>query len=118
MLLDHGIDSFTAVLNNLILQRILRCGNNFHGMLAMVVSTMPFYFAVIEQYYTGELVLQVVNGVDDGSIVYIMVCFATAYYGAGIWEKQYSIFGSEPINACHILMYGLLIALTLVTIDK
>lgn len=48
MLLDHGIDSFTAVLNNLILQRILRSGNNVHGMLAMIVSTMPFYFAVIE----------------------------------------------------------------------
>lgn len=51
----------------------------------MLVSTMPFYFAMLEQYYSGELVLQVVNGVDDGSIAYIAICFFTAIKGFEYW---------------------------------
>ncbi len=118
MLLDHGIDSVTAVINNLILQRVLMVGNNIYGMMAMIVSTMPFYFAVLEQYYTGELILQVVNGVDDGSIAYILMCFATAYYGSDIWKGEFSLFGAEPKRGSHYVIYFLLIALSLCTIDK
>lgn len=118
MLLDHGIDSVTAVINNLILQRVLISGNNIYGMMAMIVSTMPFYFAVIEQYYTGELILQVVNGVDDGSIAYILMCFATAYYGADMWKTEYSVFGYAPMRGSHIIIYILLVALSICSLDK
>lgn len=54
-------------------------------MIGMICSTMPFYFATLEQYYTGELILQVVNGVDDGSLVYIFACFLTAYIGSDFY---------------------------------
>jgi len=48
----------------------------------MVSTTLPFYYAVLEQYYTGELILQAINGIDEGSFVYIFMCFIAAYYGA------------------------------------
>lgn len=57
MLLDHGMDSVTAVINNFILQRVLQIDNCYMNLFGLLVSTMPFYFAVLEQYYTGELVL-------------------------------------------------------------
>lgn len=117
MLLDHGIDSVTAVINNFILQRVLMSGNNINGMFAMIISTMPFYFAVIEQYYTGELILQVVNGVDDGSIAYIAMCFATAYFGANTWIQEVELFGSKH-TITQVVIYILMVALSLCTLDK
>jgi ethanolaminephosphotransferase len=57
MLLDHGLDSVTAVINNFILQRVMQMGNGPYNMWGLIVSTMPFYLAMLEQYYTGELVL-------------------------------------------------------------
>jgi len=47
----------------------------------MISATMPFYYAILEQYYTGELILPEINGIDDGSILYIAMCFASGYYG-------------------------------------
>ena len=60
-------------------------GDQYFCLIGMLCSTMPFYFATLEQFYTGELILQVVNGVDDGSLVYIGVCFMTAYFGNEIY---------------------------------
>ena len=62
----------------------------------MTASTLPFYYATLEQYYTGELILQVVNGIDDGSFVYIFVCFAAGYYGPKeLFLSKITVFGYE-----------------------
>ena len=82
----------------------------------MLVSTMPFYFAMLEQYYTGELILQVVNGVDDGSLGYILLCFAAAYLGADYWKVEYEIYGQQ-LRLCHIIIYILFAILTVFTLD-
>ncbi len=55
-------------------------------MGGLLVTTMPFYFAMVEQYYTGDLILQKFNAVDDGSIIYIALCLITAYYGTEYWS--------------------------------
>lgn len=59
----------------------------------MVFSTIPFYFATLEQYYTGEIVLQIINGVDDGSIVYCAMALLAAYYGCiPLFATKYTIW--------------------------
>jgi ethanolaminephosphotransferase len=79
MLFDHGIDAITAFINPFILARLLSLGNA-DMVTGMLITTIPFYHGTLEQYYTGELILQTVNGADDGSIVYIAFCFYTAYH--------------------------------------
>lgn len=116
MLLDHGMDSVTAVINNFILQRVLQVGNCYYNLFCMLVSTMPFYFAMIEQYYTGMLTLEVVNGVDDGSIGYILMCISAGYYGCSIYADEYSLFGYPPMRCSHILINILFAAMTVCTI--
>ena len=81
MLIDHGMDSITAVINTMLIQVMLQVGNNFLCVFSMIAATQPFYFAIMEQYYTGELVLPEVNGIDEGSFVYILMCFMAGYYG-------------------------------------
>lgn len=69
----------------------------------MVVSTLPFYYATIEQYYTGELILPEINGVDDGSIAYIMMCFYTAYAGTQVWKTKVNVFDMFEMSYLDIL---------------
>lgn len=57
MLFDHGIDCFTSLLNMLIFQRIMQVGNNINALILMNVTMYPFYYATLEQYYTGELIM-------------------------------------------------------------
>ena len=52
------------------------------GVSAILLSTLPFYFAIFEQYYTGELVLAPINGVDEGSFVIIGMGLLAGYYGS------------------------------------
>jgi hypothetical protein len=87
------------------------------SLFGLLVSTMPFYFAVLEQYYTGELVLQVVNGVDDGSFGYILMCFASGYFGVEFWKQEVSVMGYPPTRVSHILIYVLFAILALSTLD-
>lgn len=93
-------------------------GNHYISLIGMLVTTMPFYFAVLEQYYTGELILPVVNGVDDGSIFYVLFAFMSAYYGCDIWKVEYSIFGYPPARVSHMVAYFLLFALSICTFEK
>jgi ethanolaminephosphotransferase len=111
MLLDHGLDSVTAVLNTIILGRIVQVGDKpILGVLAMTVSTLPFYHAIIEQYYTGTFVLPVVNGVDDGSIGYIIFCVLSGLYGTEFWQTEYgnAAFSIPKLRLGHWLLYTLL----------
>jgi hypothetical protein len=76
----------------------------------MTVSTLPFYHAILEQYYTGTLVLPVVNGADDGSIGYIIFCVLSGLYGTEFWLTEYgnAVFSIPKLRLGHWLLYTLL----------
>jgi len=119
MLFDHGIDCFTSLLNNLIFQRVLQVGNNMTSLTFMSVTMFPFYYATLEQYYTGELIMQKVNGVDDGSIAYILVCFLSAYYGCVyLWANEYSLIGFQDVRGTHYVAGVVCFFLTFCIADK
>ena len=61
----------------------------------MLISLIPFYYGTVEQYYTGELIMQVVNGVDDGSLVYILCCILSGLYGGHIWTHRWDVMGHD-----------------------
>ena len=54
---------------------------------------MPFYFATLEEYYSGGLFLPVCNGVTDGSVPLIGVYFFTAYVGNDWWRGVLDVGG-------------------------
>ena len=92
-------------------------GNNNFGMFCMVISTMPFYFGTMEGYYAGELIMQEINGVDDGAWLYIAFCFISASYGCeAVWGKEVSLFGLTSMKPDRILAYSLCIFLVPTTI--
>ena len=71
MLLDHGADSFLAVFASVNAACFFSPGNNLWALSAVVIGSLPFYFATLEGYYIGGVFLGKINGVTDGSFVYI-----------------------------------------------
>jgi hypothetical protein len=62
----------------------------------MLCSIYPFYSAVLEQYYTGEMILPVVNGIDDGSILLIFIYTVSGMYGCvEVWTHKVVFMGFE-----------------------
>jgi len=62
----------------------------------------------MEQYYSGELVMQELNGVDDGAWAYMALCFITAYYGVeNVWGGTVSLFGLPPVKPFYFLGFAL-----------
>jgi ethanolaminephosphotransferase len=45
MLLDHGMDSVVAVIENFVVQKVIQIGNGYFNIVALLISTTPFYFA-------------------------------------------------------------------------
>jgi hypothetical protein len=82
MLLDHGIDAVVAcILNPIMMMKMMQTGRTFSTFYYIIFSSSAFYYATFEFYYTGELVLAMINGADEGSIGYCIFCCLAAIYG-------------------------------------
>lgn len=83
MLLDHGIDAFLCcTMNPIMLMKLLQIGNSVKTLVCLFVCSSPFYYATLEFYYTGELVLTQINGADEGSLGYLGFCIIAGLYGS------------------------------------
>jgi len=120
MLFDHGLDATTAILMNVVLTRILNVGSGLPAILAIQISTVPFYYITMEEYYIGMLNLPMFTGPDDTSLFISGICFFCAYMGTGeYWTEHLEVpfgvgdllhqkFGVEPTlkrstYACYII---------------
>jgi len=85
MLFDHGLDATTAIIMNVVLARIIQVGSGLPAILAIQISTVPFYAITMEEYYIGMLNLPIFTGPDDTSLLISGICFLSAYLGSGDW---------------------------------
>ena len=81
MLFDHGCDSIVVGMQGLIGAKLYGCGDTMMGFLPIVSVCCTFYFAMLEEYYRGIMVLPVGNGVTDGSIIMIWMFFTLGIFG-------------------------------------
>lgn len=96
MILDHQCDVIVSVINSFIVQRMVQTGNRSDGLFTMFITTLPFYFVLLEQYYTGEMNFPPINGVDEGTLIYFFVSMISAYYG-----------GQELWLGNHLTLFGI-----------
>lgn len=101
LLFDHGCDAFTCGLLSLMFAKITLVGEGIMPFVTVVMSQTPFFFATLEEYYTGALFLPVGNGVTDGSGFLIAINILTGYFGHEPWLTKIPIFGFE-IQASHL----------------
>lgn len=71
LLFDHGVDALTVSTGALTLGAVFQFGT--HDLLYQLsfwcCGCLPFLFATWCEYWTGELILEIVNGPTDGMIV-------------------------------------------------
>lgn len=67
MMFDHGCDSFTVGLMFMMVSKILYLGDGIFSWLFIMLSSFTFHMAAIEEYYVGEMILGVGNGISDGA---------------------------------------------------
>lgn len=106
MLFDHGADCLTTVVNYFMVARICQLGESYMAVMCLFFSTMPFYYFTLEHYYVGKLVLPEVNGVDEGSWVYLFCCILLSQTGLEFMREDihYPYFGVG--KAYHFFFYS------------
>ncbi len=60
---------------------MMQIGNRPDSICVLFTSIFPFYYIMLEQYYTGIMDFPLVNGVDEGTFILCYIAFAAAYYG-------------------------------------
>jgi len=75
---------------------MMQAGNSPHALQFILCTTCPFYYVLMEQYYTGEMYFPPFNAVDDGIFIYVALAVMTGIIGSEeLWNTEYSIFGAK-----------------------
>lgn len=94
LLVDHGCDSITSfMMTNVMTSATKLSESSFNYFLVFSVASIPFYLAVWEQFQTGVLELGCFNGVDEGSLIFLILLIFTAVVGQNFWLQKLNIAG-------------------------
>jgi len=107
LLFDQQVDALSCFMCTLTIARIVQIGDSGFVALAMLIIIAPFFYATLEEYYTGELILPTVNGVSDGCIGLVMINFFTAFVGND-WWLQVAHLGPYQLSYSQILCVSIL----------
>jgi len=80
LLFDHGLDALNTTVCTLVQCAAFQTGDGWVLFLMWTVAVTPFICATWEEYYTGKLTLQYVNGPTDGVLICIAACVLGAIY--------------------------------------
>jgi ethanolaminephosphotransferase len=96
LLFDHGCDAINSIfgsVNVIIGMNLSPSENMFQTWLLVFGPFAMFYFATWEQYFTGELILPIVNGPTEGLVGTALLSFVSFSFGPEYWQ-QTTIFDS------------------------
>jgi ethanolaminephosphotransferase len=86
-LFDHGCDAINVALTGITFALTIQLGwTMWTTMLVLFVGMMPFFFATLEEYFTGALVLREVNGPNEGLLLMQLMTWITAIVGPEFWR--------------------------------
>ncbi|EFA85501.1 dihydropyrimidinase [Heterostelium album PN500] len=89
-LFDHGCDSFTVGLATSVVG--LSVGLSFWEILfTFILSTIPFYLAHWEEYFTHQLILGMFNGPTEAEFIVILFCCISGVFGQQFWFQHVTI---------------------------
>ena len=81
LLFDHGADACNTVLIVMSLAALFQAGNGWPLHLLFVPVISGFFFATLEEYYTGKLDLPSINAVSDGAVLILVIHLISAFAG-------------------------------------
>ena len=91
LLFDHGCDAINSTLgsaNVIIGMNLTSRENTFEIWLLIFGPFIMFYIATWEQYYTGELIMPIINGPSEGVIGTALLSFVSYWFGSQYWQES------------------------------
>ena len=115
MLVDHGCDATTATILPFVFSRLVQVGSGLPALLISMIPTIPFYYLIYQEYYTGVLNLPFLSGPDDTSVMVSLVCWFTAWEGSvELWGGKVDLpFDLGQMKVSHIAVYFVFVFETL-----
>ena len=90
LLFDHGCDAINSIFGSVNWIISLGLNPQEDALMCWILILGPmamFYVATWEEYYTGSLILPIINGPNEGLLGGALLSFTTAYYGIGFWQS-------------------------------
>mmetsp|Transcript_97567 Transcript_97567/g.198152 ORF Transcript_97567/g.198152 Transcript_97567/m.198152 type:complete len:450 (+) Transcript_97567:134-1483(+) len=87
---DHGCDAINSIFgsaNMIIAMNLSPRENAFETWLLVFGPFVMFYIATWEQYFTGELVMPIFNGPNEGLVVMSLISFVSYWLGSACWLR-------------------------------
>lgn len=89
LLFDHGCDAINSIFGsaNWIIGMALAPSTNLWQCWALIFGPFGmFYIATWEQYYTGELIMPIINGPNEGLLGGVLLSFTSYCLGPNFWQ--------------------------------
>uniref|UniRef100_A0A2P2LVJ4 Diacylglycerol Cholinephosphotransferase n=1 Tax=Rhizophora mucronata TaxID=61149 RepID=A0A2P2LVJ4_RHIMU len=87
-LFDHGCDALACVFESMAFGSTAMCGR--YTFWFWVISSVTFYFATWEHFFTNTLILPAINGPTEGLMIIYAAHFYTAFVGAEWWAQDFA----------------------------
>eukprot|EP00667_Euglena_gracilis_P008792 EG_transcript_8907 len=94
---DHGCDALNCTVGSLTLMAATQMGASWKAVAILLSTIFTFYLNTWEEYYTGELILPVINGPTEGLLVGTAIHLWTAYTGPNWWRNTIQL--PVPVDA-------------------
>ena len=116
LLFDHGVDACTTFFVSILSGSFLYFDNIYQYLLIYFPIMTTFFFNTWEEYYIGELVLPVINGVEEGSIYVSVIDILSGIYGSALICKEINLFDFFSVkfnvmNATIVFIGGILFSI-------
>lgn len=102
LLFDHGCDAFNGTIMSLTMCSVAQMGPGLVSFAMWVSATSVFFSATVEEFYTGEMRLGLINGPNEGLLIAVVANLVTAVIGPSFWRAP-SPFG-PPWNLMLLLL--------------
>jgi ethanolaminephosphotransferase len=105
LLFDHGCDAVNSVFGsaNWIISMGLHPLHDAYLCASMLLGPYAlFYFGTWEEYYTGELVLPILNGPSEGLMGGALMSLTSWWFGPQIWHETHCWDSISPILSYYL----------------
>jgi len=90
LLFDHGCDAINSVFGSANWMVALALSRQTDLVLCFIMLMGPyalFFVGTWEEFYTGELVMPILNGPNEGLLGAVAMSLVSAAYGTGYWHE-------------------------------
>jgi len=90
LLFDHGCDAINSIFgsaNVIIGMNLIPSENMFQVWLLVFGPFVMFFIATWEQFFTGELIMPILNGPSEGLVLSAFLSFTSYRFGSEFWQQ-------------------------------